>query len=42
MPRAGQRAPDGEGGLEDQFPAGVLAQAFPRELVDEVIDAARP
>jgi hypothetical protein len=40
MPRAGQRAGDSEGGLEDRVSVGVLAKAFPRELVDEVIDAA--
>jgi hypothetical protein len=40
MPRAGQRAWEDEGGLEDRISVGVLARAFPRELVDEVIDAA--
>jgi hypothetical protein len=40
MPRAGQQAGDSEGGLEDRVSVGVLAKAFPRELVDEVIDAA--
>jgi hypothetical protein len=40
MPRAGQRARDEDGGLEDRISVGVLGQAFPRELVDEVIDAA--
>ena len=40
MPRAGQRAREDEGGLEDRISVGVLARAFPRELVDEVIDAA--
>src|SRR5512142_1537674 len=40
MPRAGQLARDSEGGLEDRVSVGVLARAFPRELVDEVIDAA--
>ena len=36
--RAGQQARDGDGGLE-AVSVGVLARAFPRELVDEVIDA---
>jgi Insertion element 4 transposase N-terminal/Transposase DDE domain len=40
MPRAGQQARDEDGGLEDRISVGVLGQAFPRELVDEVIDAA--
>ena len=40
MPRAGQRARDADGGLEDRISVGVLARSFPRELVDEVIDAA--
>ena len=40
MPRAGQQAGEGDGGLEDRVSVGVLAKAFPRELVDEVIDAA--
>ncbi len=40
MARAGQRARDDDGGLEDRISVGVLARAFPRELVDEVIDAA--
>jgi len=40
MPRAGQRARDGDGGLEDRVSVGVLAKAFPRGLVDEVIEAA--
>ena len=40
MARAGQRARDVDGGLEDRISVGVLARAFPRELVDEVIDAA--
>ena len=40
MPRAGQRAREDEGGLEDRISVGVLARAFPRGLVDEVIDAA--
>src|SRR6516165_4803874 len=40
MPRAGQRAREDEGGLEDRVSVGVLARAFPRELVDEVIEAA--
>ena len=39
MARAGQQARDGDGGLEDRISVGVLARAFPRELVDEVIDA---
>jgi hypothetical protein len=38
--RAGQQARDEDGGLEDRISVGVLARAFPRELVDEVIDAA--
>ena len=40
MPRAGQQGRGDEGGLEDRISVGVLARAFPRELVDEVIDAA--
>jgi hypothetical protein len=40
VPRAGQQAREDEGGLEDRISIGVLARAFPRELVDEVIDAA--
>lgn len=40
MPRAGQQAREDEGGLEDRVSVGVLALAFPRELVDEVIEAA--
>jgi hypothetical protein len=40
MPRAGQQARGEDGGLEDRISVGVLGQAFPRELVDEVIDAA--
>lgn len=32
-----QRARDG--GLEDRISVGVLARAFPREVVEEVIDA---
>jgi transposase IS4-like protein/DDE family transposase len=38
--RAGQRARAAEGGLEDRISVGVLARAFPREAVEEVIDAA--
>ena len=40
MARAGQQAGGADGGLEDRISVGVLAKAFPRELVDEVIDAA--
>jgi hypothetical protein len=40
VPRAGQQAREDEGGLEDRISVGVLARAFPRDLVDEVIDAA--
>ena len=40
MARAGQRAGAAEGGLEDRISVGVLARAFPREAVEEVIDAA--
>ena len=40
MARAGQQARDDDGGLEDRISVGVLAKAFPRELVEEVIDAA--
>ena len=40
MARAGQHAGEADGGLEDRISVGVLAKAFPRELVDEVIDAA--
>ena len=40
MARAGQQAGEADGGLEDRISVGVLARAFPRELVDEVIDAA--
>ena len=40
MARAGQQAGEADGGLEDRISVGVLARAFPRELVDEVIGAA--
>jgi hypothetical protein len=40
MRRAGQRAREDGGGLEDRISVGVLGRAFPRELVDEVIEAA--
>ena len=36
----GSRRGEADGGLEDRISVGVLARAFPRELVDEVIDAA--
>lgn len=39
MARAGQRAAD-EGGLEDRISVGVLARAFPRGVVDAVIEQA--
>jgi hypothetical protein len=40
VPSAGQQAREDEGGLEDRIPVGVPTRAFPREPVDEVIDAA--
>lgn len=41
MARAGQQMVRGdEGGLADRISVGVLAKAFPRELVESVIDAA--
>ena len=40
MARAGQRARNDDGGLEDRISVGVLAKVFPRALVEEVIDAA--
>lgn len=40
MARAGQRVGAAEGGLEDKISVGVLARAFPRKAVEEVIDAA--
>jgi len=40
MARAGQQmVRDDEGGLADRISVGVLAKAFPRELVESVIDA---
>jgi len=42
MPRRGQQVVrDDEGGLADRISVGVLARAFPRELVEPVIDTAR-
>src|SRR5659263_146999 len=42
MARAGQQmVQDGDGGLADRISVGVLAKAFPRELVESVIEAAR-
>ena len=41
MARAGQQmVRDDEGGLADRVSVGVLAKAFPRELVESVIEAA--
>src|SRR3974377_1447166 len=40
MPRAGQQAREDAGGLEDRISVGVLARAYPRAVVDEVIAAA--
>jgi hypothetical protein len=40
MARAGQRMLRDEGRLEDRISVGVLAKAFPREAVEEVVDAA--
>jgi hypothetical protein len=40
MARAGQRVLRDEGGLEDRISVGVLAKAFPRQAVQEVVDAA--
>ena len=40
MARAGQQVLRGVGQLEDRISVGVLARAFPREAVEEVIDAA--
>jgi Insertion element 4 transposase N-terminal/Transposase DDE domain len=42
MARAGQQmVQDDDGGLADRISVGVLAKAFPRELVESVIEAAR-
>src|SRR5680860_766208 len=41
MARAGQQmVQDDDGGLADRISVGVLAKAFPRELVESVIEAA--
>jgi hypothetical protein len=40
MARAGQQVLRDDGRLEDRISVGVLARAFPREAVEEVIDAA--
>jgi hypothetical protein len=40
MARAGQQVLRQDGRLEDRISVGVLARAFPREAVEEVIDAA--
>src|ERR1039458_3271239 len=40
MARAGQQVLREDGRLEDRISVGVLARAFPREAVEEVIDAA--
>lgn len=40
MARAGQRVLRDEGRLEDRISVGVLAKAFPREVVEAVVDAA--
>src|ERR1035438_6162135 len=40
MARAGQQVLREAGRLEDRISVGVLARAFPREAVEEVIDAA--
>jgi hypothetical protein len=40
MARPGQRILRDEGRLEDRISVGVLAKAFPREVVEQVVDAA--
>src|ERR1022692_2582879 len=40
MARAGQQVLREDGRLEDRISVGVLARAFPREAVEEVVDAA--
>src|SRR5258706_12994272 len=40
MARAGQRVLREDGRLEDRISVGVLARAFPRDAVEEVIEAA--
>ena len=40
MARAGQRVLGEDGRLEDRISVGVLARAYPRDAVEEVIDAA--
>ncbi|MHB2024094.1 MAG: IS4 family transposase [Mycobacteriales bacterium] len=40
MARPGQRILRDEGRLEDRISVGVLAKAFPRQVVEEVVDAA--
>src|ERR1035441_10721025 len=40
MARAGQQVLRDDGRLEDRISVGVLARAFPREAVEQVIDAA--
>ncbi|MGC8513831.1 MAG: transposase domain-containing protein, partial [Acidimicrobiales bacterium] len=40
MARPGQRMLRDEGRLEDRISVGVLARAFPRELVEEVVEEA--
>src|SRR5260370_27990750 len=39
MARAGQRVLREDGRLEDRISVGVLARAFPRDAVEEVIEA---
>ena len=40
MARAGQQAQGDRGGLGDRITVGVLAKAFPRQAVEEAVDAA--
>jgi hypothetical protein len=40
MARAGQQVLQQDGRLEDRISAGMLARAFPRQAVEEAIDAA--
>ena len=40
MARAGQQVLRDRGGLEDRISVGVLARAFPREAVEEAVEAA--
>ena len=40
MARAGQQALHDQGGLGDRISVGLLAKAFPREAVEEAVEAA--